>query len=665
MTKETESSNLGKWLKKTIQGGSERKLVINKNTKMNNVKGKKTDSRNKSENDKSRGYKSNNKKFKGSSRTGGYKKSFKSSGPRSGGLVSETTFSPNKAAKTFSRESKYKKKTGVLRMIPLGGLEEVGKNSMVIEYGNDIVLVDCGFQFPEEDMFGVDYVIPDVTYLIPKKKNVKAILITHGHLDHVGALPYILPQLDYPDIYGTKLSLGIIKKRLVEFGQQNSVKLIEVVPEDGGFSLGKFDIEFFRVNHSIPDATGIFIDSPAGSMVHTGDFKFDFTPLDELPAEFHKMTAYGERGVDVLFSDSTNALKPGHTISEMRIAKNLDKSIKNAEGRIIIAAFASLIGRVSQIFHFAKTHNRKVFLSGRSIENNVKIAKQLGFLKYNEDLVKPIKQVGKYPDDQVVILTTGAQGESMSSLYRIATHNHSHVKIKPKDTVVFSSKAIIGNERAMQNVTDKLSRAGANVVNNLVMDLHVSGHGQEEDLKMMMSLTKPNYLVPVHGNYHMRNAHAKLGHEMNIPKDNTVLIDNGDVIELRNGKLTQTKEKISVNYVIVDGDGMGELGSQVILDREIMAQNGALILLMTTDKGMTKLAKEPEIISRGFVYQGEANKVNSKLIKLAKEAFENYIKSNPESKRSDIKNHIRRVVDKHTHKELSRSPLVLPVFAYV
>ncbi|MEK9132173.1 MAG: ribonuclease J, partial [Patescibacteria group bacterium] len=391
-----------------------------------------------------------------------------------------------------------KGRVGLLRVIPLGGLDEVGKNMMIFEYDRDILIVDMGLQFPEEDMLGIDYVIPDVSYLMNKLDRIRGILITHGHLDHIGGIPYLLAKLNFPPIFTAKLTIGMIQKKLVEFGLDKKARLHEIDPAKQ-LRLGSFAVDWFRVNHSIPDALGIILRTPAGTIVHTGDFKFDYTPAFQHPADYSKIAALAGQNVIALFSDSTNALKPGYTISEKKIGETLDEVIKTVSGRVIIATFSSLVGRIQQVINSAARYGRKVYLSGRSMADTVSIAQHLGYIKYPPGLVQPINKIGKTLDEHTLILTTGSQGEAVSALTRMALGDHQQITIKKGDTVVLSSSPIPGNERSIYTVINNIVRLGARVIFHQAMDIHTSGHAQREDLKLMINLIKPKNLVPIHG----------------------------------------------------------------------------------------------------------------------------------------------------------------------
>jgi len=544
---------------------------------------------------------------------------------------------------------------GVMRVIPIGGLEEVGKNSMLVEYENDLIMIDAGFQFAEDEMFGVDYVIPDIQYAVERRKRIKGLLITHGHLDHIGGLPWILPDLGYPTIYTYKLTAGLIRRILDEHKMTKLVQIVEI-DNKRQLKLGSFTIDTFRVNHSIPDAFGYRLKTPHGSMVHTGDFKFDFTPADGIPCDIGKMSMFGKQGIDLLFSDSTGSTKPGHTPSERVIGDSLERAVKNTEGRLIISCFSSLIGRIQQIMTFALHNNRKVFLSGRSIEKNIEMARELGFIKVPNNLIKKMGEINDFRDEQILVLTTGSQGEPMAALSRMATEAHRHVKIKKGDTIVLSASPIIGNERSVAYLVDALARLGATIIHNRIMDVHTSGHGNQEDLKMMMSLIKPNHLVPVHGNHYMRRAHGDLGHQMGIPEENIHMMDNGNVIEVRNGEVSFKNEDIKTKYVVVDGLGQGDLASQVLKDRASMAENGIVHIVLKMKAG--KLIGTPLVSSSGFVYATEQERTIEEVKKRAKAAVGKLGKRKSRPNLRDYQHFVRGEVRGYILKSLNRRPLI-------
>ena len=534
---------------------------------------------------------------------------------------------------------------------------------MVYEYEEDIVIVDMGLEFPNDDMLGIDFVIPDVSYLEENRKRIKGIVITHGHLDHIGGIPYILPKLDFPPIYSTRLTNGLIQKRIEEFDQEKQATL-RVIDPDQALRLGQFLFKFFRVAHSIPDSVGVVIETPIGKIVHTGDFKFDDSPAgNQKKADIEKIKALGGQNILALLSDSTNALKPGHTMSELEVGATLENIIKTTPGRLIIASFSTLVGRMQQIIDYAQKHGRKIFVSGRSMRENIKIAMQLGFLKFPNGIIQDIKRYGgKVADEKVLIMTTGSQGESISALTRIAANEHSHIKIKKGDTVVLSSSPIIGNERAIFSVVNNLCLLGADVIHNQIMDVHTSGHGYQEELKQMIRMVNPKYFIPVHGEYFMRKTHGNLAkNECGIPENNVIMLQNGDVLLAEKDKLTKSNTIIETKYILIDGLGEGHVGSQVQIDRQIMAENGTLVILVNINRKTKNLTKIPDVVSRGFVYMHETEEVAQQIAKVAGEAYQNISKKNKGANRQDVKKYIKQTVDKYTHTKLERRPLIVPL----
>jgi len=552
-----------------------------------------------------------------------------------------------------------------VRVLPLGGQEEVGRNMSAFFYREDIVIIDCGLQFPEMDMFGVDYVIPDVAFLEDKTDRIRGIMITHGHLDHIGALQHILPKLKFPPVYGTPLTIGLIKKRLEEFGLLNKVKLVEIKnPTTDKIKFGKyFTAEFFRVNHSIPDGVGICLNTPVGNIVHTGDFKFDFTPSDGLDADFGKIAEIGKRGVLLAFADSTNAEKPGYTISEKIVNENIEKTIEKAKGRIILATFSSLIGRIQHIVNAANRSGRKVFLSGRSMIANMEMAEKLGYLKAPQGLIRTLDKgvkINEMPANKVMILCTGSQGEELSALTRISLDEHPTIKIKDGDTVIFSSTPIIGNERSVVSVTNNLLRLGAHVITNKHLDVHTSGHASQEDLKLMHTMLKPKYMVPVHGELHMRYAHKAVAVSIGIPENNVLLLDNGDVLELSPDKtVRKSKSKVRVNNIMIDGLGVGDIGASVLREREIMSENGVVMIVLRAYEKSGKLVSDPDIISRGFVYMKESSAIVADTKQVAKKAYEDLLASGKRDYK-EVRKEVSRAVAKFIRQRIDREPLILP-----
>lgn len=553
---------------------------------------------------------------------------------------------------------------GKVKIIPLGGLDEVGKNMMAIEYEDDIVLIDMGFEFPDDDLLGIDYVIPDVSYLEENKKRIRGVLLTHAHLDHIGGIPYILPKLDFPPIYGTKLTIGFVEHRIKEFKQEKFAKL-HVVNTDIPLKLGKFICRFIRVAHSIPDATSLVIETPVGKIVHTGDFKFDESPARNMtPAENHKLEALGKENVLALLCESTNSVVPGHTISEKVVGETLDKAIGATNKRILIASFSSQLGRVQQIIDAAAKHGRKVFVGGRSMKNNINIASKLGYLKVPKNLVSDIKKYDpkKNPDSQTLIVTTGSQGEDLAALSRISRNEHSQIRIKKGDIVIFSSSPIPGNEKAIYGLINNLCILGAKIIHNKMQDVHTSGHAKQDELKRMINYVKPRYLVPIHGEFFMRQALATLAQEeCGIPENRIIMIQNGDVLVAEKDKLSRSKDSVDTKYILIDGTGEGQMDSQVLVDRQIMSKNGALTVLVSVNKKTRKIQGMPDVVSRGFIYQHETNEIVRDVSEIARDAYTRIRSKNPGAKRGDIKKYIRQSVDKYTHRQLARTPLIIPL----
>ncbi len=576
----------------------------------------------------------------------------------------------NQNGRKPSSKSKYPHHQGPLtgkklRIIPLGGLDEVGKNIMVIEYGNDIVLVDVGMSFAGAEMMGVDYIVPNVSYLEERKRNVKGIFLTHGHLDHIGAIQYVLPKLGNPPIYGSKLTMGLVRERLKEFKLDKTAKL-NVITEDDRIKVGQFEACFFRVNHSIPDSMGVYIKSPEGNVVHTGDFKFDHTPAIDKPTDFQRLAEIGREGVDVLLIESTNALKPGFCKSEAEIAKNLEGIIRDTKGRLIIASFSSLIGRLNQIIQFAGKHNRKVFLSGRSMINNLKLAEELGYAHYPKGSVRRITPaVNSMPPSQVLILTTGAQGESLSALTRMSIGEHAQVKIREGDTVVISASPIPGNEKSVVSMVNNLYGKGAKVITNNDIDVHVSGHAHQEELKMMYGVIKPRAYVPIHGEPYMRIGHIELIKPVADSNMITSFLMNGDVLEVNRQGIRKSKQKIPTDDILVDGTGFGNIGSRVMQDRKILAEDGVLVMLFHTYEETKRLISEPDIISRGFLYVKESEEIDKEIKQVAKKAYEQIVQHNKNIPLKELKFQLDNKISTFIRKRLGREPMIIPIIMHV
>ncbi|MEK7073079.1 MAG: ribonuclease J [Patescibacteria group bacterium] len=550
-----------------------------------------------------------------------------------------------------------------LKIIVLGGLEEVGRNCTLVEYENDIIFIDMGLQFPEEDQPGVDYIIPNMSYVRGKEKNIRGVIITHGHYDHIGAIPHVVPRIGNPPVFGLPMTAGIIKKRQEDF---EGVKInIREVKIDDRLVLGNFQVEFVHINHSIPDAVAVVVHTPVGTIIHTGDWKFDYTPIGAPPADFIKLASLGARGVLALMGDSTNASHPGHQISEREIANTLRLVLEKAQGRVIIGTFASLLGRVRQIFDIAQDLGKKVALDGYSMKTNVEIARVLKYITIKPGTLIDIAQINDYPKDKVVVVCTGAQGEERASLMRIANDEHRSVRIQPNDTVIFSSSVIPGNERTVQRLKDTLYRKGAEVIHYQMMDVHAGGHAMKEDIKLMLLLLKPKYYIPIEGNHFLLRENAKVAALMGIPKENIFVADNGQVMEfVAGGKGRLTDVKVMSDYVFVDGLGVGDISEVVLRDRQALAEDGMVIIVAPVAKRTGGLAGTLEIVSHGFV-QVEHNQ--GLIDELKKHIEKILVDKDPksESDPDDIKRKIRDDVGAFLFTKTQRRPMILPVIIEV
>jgi len=547
-----------------------------------------------------------------------------------------------------------------LRIIPLGGLEEIGRNMMILEYGDDIIIIDMGLQFPEEDMPGIDYIIPNTAYLKDKKEKIKGIIITHGHYDHIGAVPHSMARLGNPPIYTTPLTRGIILRRQEDFPKAPKLN-IHQINKDDKIKLGCFEIEFFHVNHNIPDGVGLAIKTPVGIIVHSGDFKFDHSPIGDEPADISRITQIANQGVLILMSDSTNAEKPGHSISEKDIQDNIEIIFKEAPGRIIIATFASLISRIQEVINLAEKHNRKVAVDGYSMRMNVEITKKMGYLKAKRGTLIRIKDINDYPAQKIVVLCTGAQGEGNAVLMRIINQEHRYVRIQKGDAVVFSSSVVPGNERSVQGLKDVLWKQGARVYHYQMMDIHAGGHGQVEDLKMMINLIRPKFFLPIHGNYYMLKLHGEIAESVGIPSKNVMVATNGNVILLNQNSIKLDREKVPANYVMVDGLGVGDVGQIVLRDRQAMAKDGMLVIITVINSKTGKVIGEPDIISRGFVYLRESKELLSQTRKKTKEIINQTASSEHTVNLNYVKENIRDKIGQLLYTKTQRRPMVLPV----
>lgn len=551
--------------------------------------------------------------------------------------------------------------TPKIKIIPLGGLGEIGKNMTAFECGSDIIVVDCGLGFPDEQMYGIDIVIPDIAYLKANASRIKGIILTHGHEDHIGAIPYVMKALDVP-IYATPLTAALVELKLEEHDLLYNTQIFTKKSGDS-FRLGCFTIEFINVNHSIADAVALAIKTPLGTIIHTGDFKIDITPIQGKMIDLPRLGQLGNEGVLALLSDSTNVEKPGYSVSEMKVGETFDRLFKNCDQRIIVTTFASNVYRLQQIIDVAAKYKRKVGITGRSMENILRVATVLGYLSVPEGVLMDTAQLNKMPKNKVVIISTGSQGEAMSALYRMAFSEHRQINIEPGDRVIVSASAIPGNENMISKVIDELFHKGAEVIYDRNTDLHVSGHASQEEQKMMLALVKPKYFIPVHGEYRMLVKHAELGKLMGVPPKNVVIAENGKVIEI-------TKKSIKLNgsvqsgAVMVDGTGVGDVGSVVMRDRHRLAEDGMVVVVVTLSSWDNAMLAEPEILTRGFVYVKEAEEMLEELRRVTREAVSACQDAGIKDW-SSIKSRIKSSVSAYLYKATKRSPMILPLISEV
>lgn len=547
----------------------------------------------------------------------------------------------------------------VLRIAPLGGLEEIGRNSMFLEYKNEIVIIDMGIQFPEEETPGIDYILPNVSYLEKKKQNIKAVIITHGHYDHIGAIPYLMDKLGNPPIYTTALTKEIIAKRQEEFPNAPRLRFVVVKGEDKTVISRYFSAEFFGVDHTIPDTTGVLLKTPAGNIANCADFRINYDAAGG-PLSLSEFERIGKLGVDVLMLDSTNADEEGRSVSEREVEKNIEKLFKSTQGRIILATFSSMLTRIAEILKIAEKVGRHVAISGFSMKSNIQIAQNLGYIKVKKGLIVPLEEIHKYKDDKILVLSTGAQGESNASLMKIVTGENRFVRVKPGDMVIFSSSVIPGNERSVQTLKDNLSRQGAKVYTSKIMDIHSSGHAPQEELKDVIRAMKPKYLVPIHGYYYMRSVSAELGQSLGMKKEQTVVIDNGEVLELGKKGMRVSGERVDTYYVMVDGLGVGDVEEIVLRDRKILSQEGMVVIIMTIAKEGNRILKNPDIISRGFIYLKE----NQGMLDEIRKRLRNITSRIPSDRTIDpeyLKGMVRDQIGQYLYTKTKRRPMVLPV----
>lgn len=550
-------------------------------------------------------------------------------------------------------------------MYPLGGFEQVGRNCFVLDVDGDLYIIDLGLQFPDEDMMGIDYLIPDLSSLKGRENRIKAVLFTHGHLDHIGAVQHLLPQLHFPPCYGTRLTMAFVKKRLDEEGLTSKARLHTVNFRER-VRLGKVDVEFLRMTHSIPDSAAIALYTPAGTIVHTGDFKFDLTPMNEPPADFHRLAELGDKGVLAIIADSTNAQKPGQSKSEKEISETLYGLIRDAKGRVIVSTFSSLLNRLQQIIEHAKTFNRKVFVSGRSMEGNIEIAQNLGYLRTPRGLIRKVNPaMDKLPDKEVLILTTGSQGEEMAGLARIGLGTHRHVTVKKGDTIILSSNPILGNERAVAKVVNNLHLQGAVVKTNQELALHTTGHGYASDIMLMHRLVRAKHVIPEHGEPHMRAAHGDLARSVGYAENQIHMLTNGEILEFdNNGEARRSKTKVPFRDVIIDGRGSAGEGQRVLDDRKIMSNAGIIIILFKVYAESKRLVGDPDVLSRGLIYGSEQAEITKEVIQTSKKAYEEEL-GRGEKDRKALKRAVTGSLYRYFDRKLDREPMVVPIMVEV
>jgi ribonuclease J len=547
-----------------------------------------------------------------------------------------------------------------LRVIPLGGLSEIGKNMMVIEYEDDIILIDCGLMFPEEDMMGVDLVIPDISYLLDKKEKIRALIVTHGHEDHIGAIPYLIPQLECP-IYSTRLTCGLISVKLKEHKLLESTDIRTLIPGDK-VTLGKFRIETFPVCHSIPDSVGLIINTPIGTIIHSGDFKIDYTPVTGNPTDLSRLAQVGSQGVLLLMSDSTYAELQGYTPSEKVVGEALERIMMEAPGRVIIATFSSLISRIQQIIDAAAKHNRRVFIIGRNMSDIVRMALDMGYLKSPDSVLAKMDELRNTPHDRTVLITTGSQGEPTSALVRIANKDHRQVHIIPGDTVAISATPVPGNEALISRTIDNLFKQGAQVLYNTIAEVHVHGHASQEELKLLMNVTKPKYFVPIHGEYRHLSLHARLAKSVGIPQENIFVMEDGDVLEIDQAS-ARVDGRITSSNVYVDGLSVGDIDSVVLRDRQMLARDGMVVVIIAINRQTGKLVGRPDIVSRGFVDTKEYKEMLDK----SRDMVAEYLDRGGEH-HADwgfINGKVRDILNRFYYEQTKRHPMILPFMVKV
>lgn len=555
---------------------------------------------------------------------------------------------------------------GSMRIIPLGGMEEVGRNMTVFEYGNDIVILDMGLQFPEEEMLGVDYIIPDARYLRGKERNIRGVILSHGHLDHIGAVPHVLPQLGWPTVYASKMTLALVRKRLEEAQLLKFLKAREINSPDEKISFGDIKVGFFPATHSIMDSLGTIIETPVANIIHPGDWKYDLNPVHGQITNFSSLAKWNQPNKpSILMAESLGSTKEGHQISEREIYNNIKQIIETAAGRVIIATFASMVERVAWVVKIAEETGKKVAPDGYSMKVNIELAKQLGYAEFSEHTLIDVKKLNDYPDNKVIVICTGAQGEDRAVLMRLANGEHRHIKLKKKDTIIFSSSVIPGNERSIQRLKDSLYRQCDNVIHKEIMDVHGGGHGLIEDIKRLIREVKPKYFIPVYANHYLLVEAAKIAISLGFPAKNIFIPDNGGILEITREGIKLAEKKIPIEYVFVDGLGVGDIKEVVLRDRQMLAHDGIFVLIATVDSQTGKLRGSPDIISRGFVYLRESQELLKDTRHIIKKTVEDATAKMHPVNLAYVKDVLRDQVGKFLFQKTQRRPMVLPVIIEV
>lgn len=585
---------------------------------------------------------------------------------RSSGNARHKTHSVRKQTRRQDfREHRYQpvknERTNILRIIPIGGLEEVGRNMTALEYNDHILIIDMGLQFPEEDMPGIDYIIPNIKYFEGKEKNIDGVIITHAHYDHIGAIPHLIPKLNNPPVYATDLTCAIIKKRQEDYKGYGPELDLNVITKDTRLKLGIWDMQFFSVSHNTPASLGVIVRTPEGIVIHTGDFKIDERSDIAGITELDKLEAIAKEKPLLLMSDSTNAKEIGHQHSEIEIKTELEEIIKNAKGRLIIGTFASLLGRLNQLIQIGAKYGKKIVIEGRSMKANVEIARELGYITIPPKTIIPVEDIYKYKPYEIMVLATGAQGEENAVLMRIANREHRVINIQRGDTFVFSSSVIPGNERTVQRLTDKLYREGADVINYRMMDIHAGGHAKQEDLKKMIETVRPRYFMPIEGNHSFLKIHGKVAQRVGYDDDHILIPDNGQVVECAGGVCAVTKERVPAEYIFVDGLGVGDSGEVVLRDREMLSEHGMFVIVALVDGKTGKLRGSPDIISRGFVYLRESKDLLRQTRQKIKEIIEHSASTEETINWAYMKDNIREKVGQFLFTKTKKRPMVLPV----